>query len=131
MNSFLVEAEAGYGCFAVWNARLGSIFGYVFAENQFSWLNVWENNDARRQTRAMEFSSTPIEGSMKELLAIPRVLDKPTFEWLDAGARLSKEFFSFTVPIPASYKGVASVRFDGQVLELFEQGESLPVTLRP
>ena len=126
VNSFLVVAEAGYGCFAVWNGRLGSVFGYVFPAAQFPWLNVWENNDERRQTRGMEFSTTPIEGSMKQLLAHPRVLDQPTFEWLDAGQRLRKEFFSFTIPVPASFKGVASARFDGRVLEVFEQGKNLP-----
>jgi hypothetical protein len=124
VNSFLVKPDGEYGMFATWNATLGSIFGYVFSAKQFGWLNVWENNDERRKTRGMEFSNTPIEGSMKQLLATPRVLDQPTFEWLDAGSRMTKEFFSFTLPIPVSFKGVASIRFDGEVLEVVEHGSS-------
>ena len=72
----------------------------------------------------MEFSNTPIEGSMKQLIATPRVLDQPTFEWLDAGSRMTKEFLSFTLPIPVFFKGVASIRFDGKVLEILEHGSS-------
>jgi hypothetical protein len=124
INSFLVEPEGEYGLFATWNARLGSIFGYVFPAEEFRWLNVWENNDERRKTRGMEFSNTPIEGSMKQLVATPRVLDQPAFEWLDAGSRITKKFFSFTLAIPASFAGVASIRFDGEVLEVFETGKS-------
>ena len=129
VNSFLVEAEDESGFFATWNARLGSIFGYVFPARQFPWLNVWENNDERRKTRGMEFSNTPIEGSMKKLIATPRVLDRPTFEWLDAGSRMTKEFFSFTLPIPGSFQGVASIRFGGGVLEILEPGRSSGIKL--
>jgi hypothetical protein len=126
VNSFLVETDGKYGVFATWNARLGSLFGYCFPNQQFRWLNVWESNDERRQTRGMEFSNTPIEGSMKQLFATPRVFDQPTFEWLDAGSAITKSFFSFTLPIPASFEGIASVRFDGNVLEVFESGKGSP-----
>lgn len=135
VNSFLVEPDGEFGVMATWNTRLGSIFGYVFSAKEFLWLNVWENNDERRKTRGMEFSNTPIEGSMKQLVATPRVLDQPAFEWLDAGSRLTKRFFSFTLAIPASFRGVASVRFDGDVLEIRETGMSsatrLPVGKLP
>ena len=129
VNSFLVEAPGGYGIFATWNARLGTAFGYVFAADQFRWLNVWENNDGRRQTRGMEFSNTPIEGSMKQLMAKPRVLDQPTFDWLDAGATITRKFFSFTVAIPPGFAGIAAVQFDGKVLQLFEVGSTSPAKL--
>jgi hypothetical protein len=129
VNSYLVEKKGPYGAFATWNAKLGSIFGYIFPVQQFPWLNVWENNDSRRKTRGMEFSNTPIEGSMKQLMAFPRVLDQPTFEWLDAGSRITKEFFSFTLAIPPSFEGIASVQFDGEVLEIVEAGLKSPRTL--
>jgi hypothetical protein len=129
VNSFLVEGYGAYGAFATWNARLGSLLGYVFRADQFPWLNVWENNDERRKTRGMEFSNTPIEGSMKQLLAHPRVLDQPAFEWLDARSRITKEFFSFTLPIDLSFRGIDSVRFDGEVLEVFELGNDAGIRL--
>jgi hypothetical protein len=129
INSFLVEAEGAYGLFATWNPRLGSLFGYVFPAQEFRWLNIWENNDDRRKTRGMEFSNTPIEGSMKQLMASPRVLDQPTFDWLEAGSRITKEFCSFTLAIPASFTGIASIRCDGEVLEILEQGKSSGTSL--
>jgi hypothetical protein len=130
INSFLVESLSNYGAFAAWNAKLGSLIGYIFPPEQFSWLNVWENNDTRRKTRGMEFSNTPIEGSMKSLLARPRVLGRPTFEWLDARSRIVKNFLSFTIAIPASFQGVESVRFDGELLEVIERGKGSEVKLK-
>jgi hypothetical protein len=124
VNSYLVEGQGAYGAFAAWNARLGSVIGYVFPAQQFRWLNVWENNDERRKTRGMEFSNTPIEGSMKSLLAHPYVFDQPTFDWLDARSGITKNFLSFTLAIPTSFQGVESVRFDGDVLEVIELGKS-------
>ena len=124
VNSYLVEGRGGYGAFAAWNARLGSVIGYVFPAEQFRWMNVWENNDERRKTRGMEFSNTPIEGSMRSLLAHPSVLGQQTFDWLDARSRITKSFFSFSLEIPSSFQGVKSVHFDGTVLEVIELGKS-------
>ncbi len=129
VNSYLVEAPDGFGVFATWNPRLGSLFGYVFSANEFPWLNVWENHDERRKTRGMEFSNTPIEGSMKKWMASPQVLGRPTFEWLDARAQLTKRFFSFTLGISSSFRGIQSIRFDGEVLDIREPGNKLPIRL--
>ena len=122
VNAFLVDIQREFACFAAWNASRGLLCGYVFRAREFPWLNAWENNDSRRKTRGMEFSTTPVEGSMKALFATPRLLDTPTFEWLDAKSRISKSFFSFSLDIPRDYSGVASIRFDGGCLRIEENG---------
>ena len=133
INAFLVESSSDYACIAAWNPRLGSLFGHVFSAREFPWLNVWENHDERRMARGMEFSTTPIDGSMKALVATPRLLDTPTFEWLDAKSRLRKSFFSFTLAIPNDYRGIDSVHYDGQVLQVREvdAGGELTLTVEP
>jgi hypothetical protein len=68
----------------------------------------------------MEFSTTPIDGSLKALVARPRLFDTPTFEWLDARGKLRNSFFSFTQAIPPDYQGISSVHFDGKVLRIRE-----------
>jgi hypothetical protein len=122
VNAFKVESADDYACIAAWNPRLGSLYGQVFSARKFPWLNVWENHDQRRTARGMEFSTTPIDGSLKALVAHPSLLDTPTFEWLDARSRLSKSFFSFTLAIPDNYRGIASVYCDGKVLCVSECG---------
>jgi hypothetical protein len=127
VNSFLVESGSEYACFAAWNAELRSLLGYVFRPKEFPWLNVWENHDHRRKTRGMEFSNTPIEGTMRALVATPRLFDTPTFEWLDAKSRLRKTFFSFSIDIPQEYRGVESVQFDGTRLKIEEIGSGVRI----
>lgn len=122
VNSYLVEATGEYASFAAWNSTLGSLLGYVFRIAEFPWLNIWENSDFRRKTRGMEFSNTPIEGTMKALIATQRVYGVPTFDWLEAKSRLRKTFFSFSIDIPHSYRGVGSVGFDGTQLSVKELG---------
>lgn len=116
VNSFLVDASSDFACFVSWNRSLGLLFGYVFRSRDFPWLNVWENNDSRRQTRGMEFSNTPVEGSLRQLLATPVLLGQPTFEWLGANGRLRKKFFSFSAPITSDFAGIAGFRYDGREL---------------
>jgi hypothetical protein len=122
VNSFQVEKRGEWACFAAWNARLGSLLGYAFRVSEFPWLNVWENNAPRRRTRGMEFSNTPIEGTIRQLVGTPRVYGIPTFEWLEAKSQLKKAFFSFSIDLPPAYQGVASIEFDGAQLTLEESG---------
>ena len=129
VNSFLVEAGGEYACFAAWNAPLCSLLGYVFRVKDFPWLNVWQNHDDLHKTRGMEFSNTPIEGTMKALVATPRLFDTPTFEWLEAKSQLRKIFFSFSVDVPKEYRGVQSVHFDGTRLRVEEAGSGDPIEL--
>ena len=123
VNSFLVDAQHDHACFIAVNPQLGLAFGYVFRPRDFPWMNVWENNDARRQTRAMEFSNTPVEGSMKQLFAKPRLLDTPTFEWLEAKSSVTKKFFSFALEIPRDFGSVGSIDYNGQTL-LVQEADS-------
>jgi hypothetical protein len=116
VNSFLVDTSGPYAGFAAWNSQLCSLLGYVFRVDEFPWLNVWENHDHRGKTRGMEFSNTPVEGTMKALMAQPQILRTPTFQWLGAKSRLRKSFFSFSLDIPQQYRGVASIHFDGRRL---------------
>jgi hypothetical protein len=130
INAFLVESSSDFACVVAWNPRLGSLYGQVFSASEFPWLNVWENHDQRRMARGMEFSTTPIDGSLKALVANPRLLDTPTFEWLDARSQLTKSFFSFTLAIPHDYQGIASVHSDGKMLYVCELGTGRELTLQ-
>lgn len=130
INAFLVDSPGDVAFSAAWNPRLGSLYGQVFSVSEFPWLNVWENHDQRRTARAMEFSTTPIDGSLKALVANPRLLDTPTFEWLDARSRLRKSFLSFTLAIPHNYRGIASVHCDGNLLYVRELETGKELTLQ-
>jgi hypothetical protein len=122
VNSYLVEAAGEWASFAAWNSNLGALLGYVFRIAEFPWLNVWEDNDVQRKTRGMEFSNTPIEGTMRGLMATQQVYGVPTFEWSEARSRIRKAFFSFSIDVPHNYRGVDSIEFNGKQLGITEVG---------
>lgn len=59
-----------------------------------------------------------MEGTLKAAIDTPRLLDLPTFEWLDARQQLRKMFVSFSASIFPNYSGVAKVHTVGSVLRI-------------
>lgn len=106
VNSFLVDPSHELAYFAAWHPGHRLLFGYAFRQQDFPWLNIWENNDARRQTRGMEFSATPVEGTMRALIETPEIRGIPTFEWLPARGKIHKRFAAFSAHIPADFSGI-------------------------
>jgi hypothetical protein len=121
VNSFLVEPSRKWGFFAAFHPRFALLFGYAFPRADFPWLNVWENNDGRLQTRGMEFSNTPHHGTMKTLTSSPQVWGVSAYEWLDALSTVSKQFIAFSHPVPSDFRGAADIQVLGDVLEITER----------
>ena len=132
VNSFTVNTNDKLGYFVACNARVGLLFGYAFASSEFPWLNIWESNNQKRRTRGMEFSNTPVEGTLKALIATPRLLGAPTFEWLDARKQLLKRFASFSAAISSDYAGIAKLEAEGGLLRIVGlSGEIINVDTEP
>jgi hypothetical protein len=121
VNNFLVDPARTYGFFVALNPRLNLLFGYVFPRAEFRWMNIWEANDPEMFTRGMEFSNTPLHGTMKTLVGTPQLWDTPTFEWLDAKSKITKRYYAFSSKVPPGYKGVADIRIQGSSLEIVER----------
>ena len=135
VNNFLVDPSARFGYFAVSNPELRLLFGYVFRREDFSWLNIWEADEPEQKdhpgtlARGMEFSDTPVHGSLRALLAEPRLFDTPTFEWLNAKSRLVKRFCAFSSELPEDFNGVQSLAVSSDSLEIVEKGRGRKVIL--
>ncbi len=127
VNSFLVDPACEHGYFAAWNPGLRLLFGYIFPRRDFRWMNVWESNKDERQTRGMEFSNTPIAGTMKALLRTSEIWGTPTLEWLDAKSELRKSFTAFSAVIPEDYPGVSNITVDGGKLTIAACNGGAPI----
>jgi len=132
VNSFLVDPAREHGHFAAWNSGQKLLIAYVFRRCDFRWMNVWECNDDRRQTRGMEFSTTPIEGTLRQLVSSRPIWDVPVYEWLPARGEIRKEYTVFLSGIQDSFPGVAEVHVtpDG-VNALDRLGNTLTMPRRP
>ncbi|MGA8151371.1 MAG: hypothetical protein WB952_10510 [Terriglobales bacterium] len=126
VNSFEVNPAREHGYFAAWHPGMGVLFGYLFSRHEFPWMNVWERNDEQRQTRGMEFSNTPVNGTMRTLFETPKIWGLPTCEWLVARGRLRKRFAAFSTVIPGDFQGVADLQVVGDKLMIFVPGSAGP-----
>ena len=125
-NSFLVDDAREHGYFAAWHPRIGLLFGYVFSRHEFPWMNVWDSNDDHWQIRGMEFSNTPVYGTMRALVEKPRVWGIPTYEWLVSNGKIHKRFLAFCSTIPRNFQGVADIQVIGDELRIFSPGAAEP-----
>lgn len=100
VNSFLIDPAQEFGRFTARHPRHGLEVEYVFRREEFPWLNVWENFDDRLLTRGMEFSNTPIHGTMKRLMQSPAIWGTPVYDWIDAKSKLIKGFKATITSLP-------------------------------
>lgn len=129
VNHFLVDTSREYGYFTAFHPQQGLLFGYIFPRADFPWLNVWEANSPEMLTRGMEFSNTPVHGTLKALVKSSALFDTPVYEWLDAKSKLKKRFWAFSARVPADYRGVADVRWSGAKLEIVERETGKPLSI--
>lgn len=122
VNSFVADTTRDWAFFTVFQRRFALLFGYVYAKADFPWLNVWEANTDRMQTRGMEFSNTPHHGTMKTLISASQIWDVPAYEWLDAHSSVCKQFIAFLHPVSSDYRGTAGIHVEPEALEIIERG---------
>lgn len=113
VDNFLVDHTKGLAYLTAYNPATHLLVGYVFRPKEFGWLNVWESNNADMLTRGMEFSNTPVHGTVRALVAQPRLFDTPTFDWLPAKSKLTKSYLAFSAIVPAGFSGVKSLSVQG------------------
>jgi hypothetical protein len=121
VNSFLVDPGSELGYFAAWHRGLGLLFGYVFPRREFPWMNVWQDHTDLRRTRGMEFSNTPIDGTMRQLARCAAIWGVPTHDWLDAKGTLRKSYAAFATAVPMGFAGVAEISIAGNELRITEK----------
>lgn len=127
VNNFLVDRNEEFGYFTAVNPEQRLLLGYLFRRDEFPWLNVWEANQPATGdqpamlTRGLEFSNTPTHGSLKAMVAVPKLWDVAAYEWLNARASLVKKFCAFSTEVPEGFKGVQEIRIKDKVLEILER----------
>jgi hypothetical protein len=127
VNNFLVDPKGEFGYFTAVNSEQRLLLGYLFRRTEFPWLNVWEANQTATNdqpamlARGLEFSNTPTHGSLKALVAVPKLWDVPAYEWLSARGALVKRFCAFSAEVPDGFKGVQEIRVKDKALEIVER----------
>ena len=123
VDNFLIENSRDIAWITAYHPGRHLLVGYVFHAHEFPWLNVWESNSREMMTRGMELSNTPVHGTMRALMAEPKLWGTATFDWLPGKGKLGKRYLAFSMQAATSPGAIKSVEVKGNTLSI--QGATL------
>ena len=130
----LLRDSSSLGYFAVLNAKLGLLQGYVFPRAIFPWVVIWEENLARcgppwhrrTQARGIEFGTTPLPTGKWETFCRGPLFGVPTFCRVPARSELHANYAAFLCPVNGDWRGIRDVRIEDHALIVqSDSGESV------
>jgi hypothetical protein len=100
-TTHLMDRQRRDAFFVAFKADERFAFGYVWAQADFPWLGIWEENRSRRHapwngkalTRGMEFGVSPFPETRRQMVDRGSLFSTPTYRWLPAKGRLSVEYW--------------------------------------
>ena len=126
--SYVVDEE--YGWVTAASVSKGLLIGYLWRVREYPWLNIWRNTaDGKPTARGLEFGTTGLHQPFETLVAKGRIFGRPLYEYIDANGSATRSYAAFLTKIPAGYRGVAKVSYDGAKLTIAERGSSRNITI--
>jgi len=103
LGTLRINPKESHGWFTSKQASTGLVFGYAWERKAFPWLMTWEEQNNRKHApwsgrtlcRGLEFSSYAYATDRKHNVETGKLLDTPTFEWLDAYEKKTTKFYIF------------------------------------
>jgi hypothetical protein len=100
-TTHLMDPEHPHAFFVAFSPRLGLAFGYVWKQQDFPWMGIWEENRSREHqpwngrtiTRGMEFGVSPFPETRRAMVERARLFDTPCYRWIPAGTRVDVEYW--------------------------------------
>jgi hypothetical protein len=100
-TAHLMDPAREHAFFVAYTPALQLAFGYVWKQEAFPWMGVWEENRSRPQppwnlqavTRGMEFGVSPFPETRREMVDRGSMFGVPTYRWIGARARLEVEYW--------------------------------------
>ncbi len=127
-----------HGFVAVCNAKIGIAVGYVFRAEDFPWLTIWEENQARHnapwfgnvQARGMEFGTTPLPLGNETVDARGPLFGTPTSRKIGAHETLRAPWLVFVSTVPKEWHEIEDVHVETDDIVLIHQREHVRVNAR-
>jgi hypothetical protein len=88
----LFETPSNLAWFTATNPKLDLAVGYLFHRSDFPWIGIWDEKmgraappwNRRTYVRGMEFSTTPMPGSRRQMIDQGKMFGAPSFRWVEA-----------------------------------------------
>jgi len=129
--SYVIDDALGWVAAA--NPAQGWLIGYFWPTADYPWVSLWRDvRDGKPAARGLEFGSTGLHQPFATLLKKGHIWDRPLFEYIDAGKKITKSYTAFLCPIPKDFKGVDTLSIEGEFLHLRgeKNGREIIVSLR-
>ncbi|MBI3865463.1 MAG: hypothetical protein HY290_26610 [Planctomycetia bacterium] len=127
VSSFVFADQESFGWVAATSPSHKLLLGYVWKTSDYPWLNIWRYRlKGKLAARGLEFGTTGYHQPFPVLVRQGRILDRPTYEYLDADEAVSKSYLSFLARVPADFEGVGELRFEGGAIRLREKRDVNP-----
>ena len=118
--SYTLDDE--YGWYTAYNPARGLLLGYIWKSADYPWLIDWRSaENGKPMARGLEFGTTALPHPFSVLVAKGRIFDRPLYEYLDAGETAVKSYAVFLLEIPADYRGIHDIAYDGGRLVIHER----------
>lgn len=116
--SFVVKPGDEYGWITAFSPKHNLLIGYIWKRSDYPWIHVWQHyNDSKLQYCGIEFGTAGIHKPFHEILNTATTLfGEKTYEYIDAGETIIKNYFSFIHSVPATCKGVEDISFTNEAL---------------
>lgn len=132
------KAGREHGFVAVCHAEIGLAVGYLFRVDDFPWLAIWEENQARRdapwnghvQARGMEFGTTPLPLGNEAVDARGPLFGRPTSRRIGANETLRAPWLLFVATIPQGWQEIEDVRAEADEIVLMQGEDEVRVSAR-
>ncbi len=101
-TAHLMDTARDDAFFAAFSPKARLAFGYVWKQQDFPWLGIWEENHSRSHAPwngttlacGLEFGVSPMPESRREMIDRGRLFDVPTYRWIPARSRVEVEYWA-------------------------------------
>lgn len=119
--SFEVSEDLGWTTACAPKQRL--LLGYVWPKSDYPWFNAWRHvENGKPAFRGLEFGTTGLHQPFPVLVKKGRIFDLPLYRYLDAGESVTRSYAAFLVRTPEGFRGVRSLRREGDSLVITGRG---------
>jgi hypothetical protein len=100
-TAHLMNPHQPFAFFVAYSPRMKLAFGYVWKQQDFPWMGIWEENRSRAHrpwngrtvTRGMEFGVSPFPETRRAMLQRGQLFGTPAYRWIPAKTRIDVEYW--------------------------------------
>lgn len=121
--SYEVQPGSRLGWICASAPQEGLLLGYLWLASDYPWISLWCcSRDGVPAARGIEFGTTGLHQPFPIISRHPKLLELPTFAFIDAGETQKRKYACFLLRVPDNFQGVQEVSLNSGKVVLIERG---------